>query len=77
MFTYLDNIVKHGALHEEGVVAPLDPVDAGLVAGDEDRGVVALHKLPHLRRRNAMIIISLPKFKSSTSPSGRRLSSSP
>ena len=57
MFTYLDNIVKHGALHQEGVVAPLDPVDAGLVAGNEDRGVMALHKLPHLKSRNTMVII--------------------
>ena len=57
MFIYLDNIVEHSALHQEGVVTPLDPVDAGLVAGDEDRGVMALHKLPHLKSRNTMIII--------------------
>ena len=47
---YLNDIIKHGAFHKESVVAPLDPGDAALVAGDEDRGVVALHELPHLKR---------------------------
>ena len=48
---YLNYIIQHGALHQECVVASLDPGDAALVAGDEDRGVVALHELPHLKRR--------------------------
>ena len=73
MSSYLDNIVKHGALHQEGVVAPLDPVDAGLVAGDKDRGVVALHELPHLKRRNITVIVICLASRA-TSPFGRRRS---
>ena len=59
-YVYLNYIIKHGAFHQEGVVAPLDPGDAALVAGDKDRGVMALHELPHLRRTKQSLLENHP-----------------
>ena len=45
---YLNHVIQHGALHEEGVGAPLDASDPLVVVFHEDGRLVVLHKLPHL-----------------------------